>query len=86
MDDIVIEKHVPPPQAGHGSWGSVLARMEVGDSFVTDDDKHARAAMRVAASRLNVHLTIRKEVDAEGKPVVGKMRAWRITKEDKEQA
>jgi hypothetical protein len=84
MDDIVIEKHVPPPKAGHGSWGSVLARMEVNDSFVADDEKAARGAIRTAAARLNIALTIRKEVDADGKLIEGKMRVWRIEKEQAE--
>jgi proline racemase len=84
--DIVIEKNVPPPTTGHGTWGSVLSRMEVGDSFVTSDTPAARGALRTAATRVKISLTIRKEVDSNGHPVEGQMRVWRAADKQKEQA
>jgi hypothetical protein len=40
----------------------VLSRLEVGDSFVTNDSKSVRGALRTAATRVKISLTIRTEV------------------------
>lgn len=76
QSEFQIEKDIPIPPQIRGKAGEVaitLGQMEVGDSFVFEDNEKKQAQIRIkyAAERLGIRMTVRKIDDL-------KYRAWRV--------
>jgi hypothetical protein len=75
---IQIEKNVPMPESrgprGYGAYREVMKKLEVGDSFIAEGSKMTtlQSAIRQAAKRANINITVRREGE-EG----CKIRVWR---------
>lgn len=72
--ELVLESGVPiPPRADRrrGPLCTLLAGMQVGDSFLVDETNGARPMAYTTAKRVGVKVTIRA---TDG----GKLRIWRI--------
>lgn len=79
MEEIVIRKDVPMPPR-QVVWSGYLKQLDVGHSFLIPADvdfEKARSAIRVAAHRLGIRVSIRK--DEEGRTGV-----WRVEDDSKE--
>ena len=78
---IQIEKGVPMPEVrarkSYGTYKDVMAKMEVGDSFVADGEDGKvttlQSSIRQAAKRAKVNITVRREGE-EG----CRLRVWRV--------
>lgn len=79
---ITIEKGIPLPEVRKrqpkGQFGEVMAKMEVGDSFVCEGEKFntLQSALRLAAKRAGITITTRRENEEAETPV--KVRVWRV--------
>lgn len=76
---IQIEKDVPMPEfrsrKTYSAYKDVMSKLEVGDSFVAEGEKMPtlQSAVRQAAKRAKVNITVRREGEERVK-----LRVWRV--------
>ena len=80
-----IEKNVPIPDESRGrkprgTYSEVIEKLEVGDSFVVEGYSAAtmQSAVRQAAKRAGIKITIRHEEDDRSESEKVRLRVWRV--------